>query len=58
MTEQSEQSKTKIQNLELNKETLQDLTEERAEAVRGGGDLTGALSPSKENCDPKLTVLF
>ena len=32
----ADESKAKIENLELNKETLQDLTQEEGEGVHGG----------------------
>jgi len=36
MTDECTSEKPKIENLELNRETVQDLTEEQAGAVKGG----------------------
>ena len=55
MTEESKPKKTETQvkNLELNRETLQDLTMEQAERVAGGvaaGERTNAAGIGSENC--------
>jgi hypothetical protein len=50
MTEQSK-PKPKVEDLELNKETLQDLTEEQAKAVEGGQlAARGSLNSCNINC--------
>jgi len=53
MTEESKTQKAKIEELELNKETLQELTELETEqvkgGVRGGSDACDG-SPTGRNC--------
>ena len=49
MTDESKTQKPKIENLELNRETIQDLTELEAERVQGGADLLaggGVVQPA------------
>jgi hypothetical protein len=50
MTDERKTRKQQIENLDLNKETLQDLTEEHTEGVQGGRR-AGAPRPSEPSCD-------
>ena len=50
MTDESKTQKPKIENLELNRETLQDLSEQEGNGVRGG------LVPQTRTCDCVCTV--
>ena len=43
----TEESRPKIDNLELNRETVQDLAEDAAERAEGGRIITSVM-----NCDP------
>ena len=46
----TDQSKPKIENLELNRETLQDLTDSEGEGIGGGLAARGAFSDGSGMC--------
>jgi len=46
MTDESKAQKPKIETLELNRETIQDLTEQEGEQVRGG-----LVQPTDKGCN-------
>jgi hypothetical protein len=58
MSEQSNPRTEKIENLELNKETLQDLTEQEGDQAKGGMPAAGGSKTYYsmwDGCYPKLT---
>ena len=57
MTDESKTRQPKIENLELNKETIEDLTEPESGEVRGGLDRQSVTCRATHCCDTKVSPL-
>jgi hypothetical protein len=56
MTDERRTEKPKFENLELNKETLQDLTEEETDAAKGGLARTVTVRPTERVTECPISV--